>query len=114
MNLVDADIPIRVAKLAADAQIGVLIKAPLEGFKTRPDVPGYFRGELQIIVRHTNPVLGNEIAQLLADELTLADTDIGTYRIKQMYPLQLPVLYPANEADLYEIAINFDCAGIRL
>lgn len=94
----------------AEMQNVVMLLNPLNGFKGNRDIPGYFRGPFQVVVRHTDPLTGWDIANSVNQALTLKDVTVGGYFIQLFNPTTEPCLYPRNPAELYELSTNFDVA----
>lgn len=96
---------------------GVMFKGPLGGIPIDPYIEGYHKGKLQAIVRHTDPVLGEKLANQVikalivdAPQLFEATADRGPAEIKRLFPAQLPIKFPLLEGNMIEWSLNFDVA----
>lgn len=101
-------------EMPSDVKVGVMMKSPLAGVKVDPHLPGYYTPALQIIVRHNNPVAGNELANQLMKLLTVekpetheATPERGRAQINLFFPLSLPIRYPRLTGDTIEWSLNF-------
>lgn len=95
-------------------EIGVLIREPLSGIKVDHETPNYYRGRLQVITRHVDPVLGRQMAHLVQDTLKVdslesysASAERGKAHITYFWPDTLPVQFPRLEGNGYEWSQHF-------
>lgn len=116
LPFVDADIPVRVATLEASETKGIIVMTPLAGLSSNPELPNYFRGNVRIVVRDNSPEAGDALAELLmtAMEVKGAALILPNYKINQFISIHLPIMYPRNDAGLYEHSLTFDCVAQRL
>lgn len=91
-----------------DATNAVMIRLPLRGVEVDPNLPGYYKSRLTMVVRATEFVSGTEKAYEAMRAVTLFDTDLGEMYVKQMYPCSLPTPYPLSDGNLYEIQVSVD------
>jgi hypothetical protein len=108
--------PIRVATLAADQAIGVVVKTPIGGMATTPEMPRYSTGAMQVLVRHKEAMTGYQMALDIMEALTVLGepVELATYRIVTFYPVNEPIMFPSNLAGLFEFSINFMVHAVRL
>ena len=109
-NVVTSDVPIRASILKAQDKVGVMIMTPTTGLVRVEDIPKYYKGNVQIIVRNPDPELCYAMAESIMTVLEMTNTIIGQYNVKKMNVIDLPILYPRNDSDLYEVSINLYCA----
>jgi hypothetical protein len=103
--------------MPADIDVGVMLKSPLTGIAIDPYIPGYYQPVLQVIVRHTDPVIGEQLAYAVMDTLTVekdevfaANSERGQARIIRFYPRDLPIRFPRLEGKGIEWSLNFNTA----
>jgi Bacteriophage minor capsid protein len=91
---------------------GLLLKAPIAGIPTIPELPGYYKAPFQIIVRNLVQADGDALAAQATQVLTITEQSFnnldGTFamQIKQMYPTRLPIVYPRSTGNYTEWSIN--------
>jgi hypothetical protein len=102
---------IKTGALAATHEIGVLVKSPLDGMKVDPEMPGYVTGAIQIVVRHKDPIAGDALAKEISTKLTVKGTPMPLtgYTLKCFYPMSEPIMFPPNDAALFEFSVTFQC-----
>jgi hypothetical protein len=93
--------------LPAECSQGVLLRTPLTGTKINHELPGYFRGEFQLIVRQSgyDETLIKAIIETLTFERAWASTQFFMF----CRPRTLPVAYPLSKGNLVEHSVMFDC-----
>lgn len=106
-NIIFAD------EMQAQVTTGILIRSPLTGIPIDPELPNYFRGSIQVIVRSPKHELGETMSKALLDGLTiynapLLDENFKGMRIKRMVPKTLPIVYRRSDGNGKEWSINFD------
>lgn len=118
-KIVDAGIAVTgetlfLSEFPPDVKIGVMMREPLDGVKVDPHLPCYHKPNLQMIVRHINPVAGAAMAMAVSDVLTInqvenypATAERGKVQLNVFYPRTLPIRFPRLESDLIEWSINF-------
>lgn len=104
-------------RFPADADIGIGFFEPLGGIVVDPHRPGFFKPELQIIVRHKNITEGTELAKAVMKTLTVkgekfypANAERGAVMLKVFYPQTLPIQFPALDGNCTEWSVNFTTA----
>jgi hypothetical protein len=89
---------------------GILLRTPLVGTHVDPQLPGYFKSEVIVVVR--TPQSKYEEGLALTKEamraLTMYDTELDDISVKRMYPHKLPVTFPVTEGNFFEILVRFD------
>ncbi|MER9176315.1 minor capsid protein [Mesorhizobium sp. M0955] len=103
--------------MPADIKIGIMLRSPLSGIVVDPHIPGFHKPSMQVIVRHTDPVIGRRMALDLVDVLTVvgiedydATSARGAIRLSVFYPKTLPIQYPRLDGSCIEWSINFTTA----
>lgn len=97
-----------------EVTIGAMTKVPLQGIETDDCMDNYYRGDMQIITRHVNPVdgeiLANQIAKLLrvkTPEFHDPSAERGRAEIKFFHPMTLPIRFPRLEGNGFEWSQTF-------
>ena len=94
---------------------GILLRTPLNGIAIDHNLPGYFKGSLQAIVRSDSHELGDGLAASVSSALTLSNrifaSPNGSFlmKVNHLYPTNLPIIYPRSPGNIFEWSINFDC-----
>lgn len=103
--------------IPAEVNFAIMLKAPLTGVVIDPYLPGYHKPIIQAIVRHTNPVEGEAIANQLSAALTIAAPEHypanggrGSVMLSLFYARTLPIMYPRQDGNTFEWSINFNTA----
>lgn len=96
---------------------GVMFKNPLSGIPVDPYLPGFYKPNLQAIVRHIDPEAGDELSQQVIDALQVDEPEDfpetakrGRVRIHVFYPNILPIQFPRLEGNGFEWSLNFTTA----
>lgn len=105
--------------MPATVKIGVMLKAPLTGVAIDPYLPGYYKPTLQVIVRHTNPEVGEKLAMDVMEALTVqgpefhaATSEHGAVQIMRFFPRELPIRFPRLDGNELEWSLNFETAFV--
>lgn len=97
--------------------VGAIFTTHTQGVISTPDIPDYYRGQLQVIVRSNNPRQSLSQSQAISDLLSSqqrvkAGIGMGlilpTTEFKFIMPRHLPVVFPRSDGDFYEASTNFD------
>ena len=103
--------------MPAETSIGVMIKSPLSGIEINPYILGWHRTDMQVIIRHIDPVDGMKMALAVSRILTIdgsesfpASEERGPAHINLFIPKHLPIQFPRLEGNGYEFSINFTAA----
>lgn len=112
--LVDASIP-NVFVHRASATEHVLLRLPLEGTPVDHGMPGYYKTNVQVIVRRAKQADGDALARQLATLLTMSrrtfvEAGQPSIVVNLMTPTRLPIVYPRSEGDMIEWSLDFFCA----
>jgi hypothetical protein len=104
-----------VGTIPAGMTLAVMLAGPQVGVKVDPDMPGYHKTSLQMVVRAATSSTAEELAQLVSDSLeTETMTTIEKVRINHIRPRHLPIPFPRSGGDYYEAVVNFDLCFVRL
>jgi hypothetical protein len=103
--------------MPAECKVGVMIRTPLSGIAIDPFIEGWHKTQMQVIVRHTDPVEGAAMAAgviktLLVEtpEFYEASEERGPAHINVFYPGTLPIQYPRLEGNGLEFSMHFNAA----
>lgn len=95
--------------------IGLL--EPLDGIKIDPHMPGFYKPDLKIIVRHNEIGAGKALSTQLMDLLTITGEEFyagtperGRVMLKIFYPRSLPIQFPSLVGNTTEWSLNFQTA----
>jgi hypothetical protein len=102
-----------IHRMDAECVAGIMIRGPLDGIPTDDNLPDYYRGTLQIIIRNADQVAGDDIARRLAPVIEMqrrvfTDTDGSVLiDVKQIYLTKLPIIYMRSVGRSIEWSLNF-------
>lgn len=94
--------------LPAQAQAGTLLRNTLSPPVVNYEIPGYFHGEFQLIVRGSGYVTGPALIEEIIKVITLQETQLDGYYIRYARPQTLPVSFPMSKGNLVETSVTFD------
>lgn len=92
---------------------GILIRGPLDGIPTDDNLPDYYRGSMQVIIRSSNQVTGDDIARRLAPVIEMerrvftAPDGSLEMDVKQIFLTKLPIIYLRSVGRSIEWSLNF-------
>lgn len=109
---VDPD-TITINSMPSDVQEGAVLLTGYRGMSVDPELPGFHRGPMQLIVRSRLSKRAEEIALTLSDVLTINEQVIADNTFHYVRPLHLPVPFPKSNGDYYEASVNFDICFVR-
>jgi hypothetical protein len=99
--------------MPAGAQ-AILLRSPLAGTAINHELPGFFRGEFQIIVRSPDALEGEKLIKRVVEALTMADgEEVGTQTFKYCRPRHQPVAFPLSDGSLIETTVQMDCCFVE-
>jgi hypothetical protein len=108
------DIPLNTIYLHRMGEVpaGVLLRLPPDGIKHDWNMPGYHCTNLQAIVRHADQEAGDTMADKVERALKISNMEFSTagtlkLRIKQMYPMTKPIIYPRSDGNGIEWSLTF-------
>lgn len=102
--------------MPADIKSGVLIRSPLSGIKIDPNIPGWYKPRLQMIVRHHDIEAGINLAGQVVKAVRVEKSEIheqtenGRVRVAIFTPEHLPIQFPRSDGNGIEWSINFTTA----
>lgn len=102
-----------VQTIPADLSIGVMVASGYQGMKVDPELPGYHKGPMQLIVRAKTSLAAEEIALALSEILNFEGRDVGDILVNYIRPRHLPAVFPSSKGDHYEASVNFDICFVR-
>ena len=103
-------------RMPAECQVGVMFRTPLAGVQTDGEIPGWYKPNLQVIVRHTDPVEGQKLCDDVIKALIVeapehhVGPESGDVIISIFYPKHLPIDFPPLEGNGIEWSIVFTTA----
>lgn len=96
-------------------EVGVFTREPLTGIPVDAAMPNYYRGTMQVITRHTDPIQGRALAikaqnalKVMRLETYPASAERGRAHLTLFWPKTLPVRFPRLEGNGYEWSQHFD------
>lgn len=102
-----------VHTIPANVPTGAMLASGYQGMKIDPELPGYHKGSLQLIVRAKTSLAAEEIAQEISEILDFEGREVGDILINYIRPRHLPVVFPSSKGDHYEASVNFDICFVR-
>lgn len=100
--------------MPSEVSIGVMTRIPLEGIPEDANLPGYYKGRMQLIIRHIDPVEGRQMAKNVVGALRLqgvqnfpASAERGPAQLSLFYPESLPIEFPSLDSDSLEWSVHF-------
>lgn len=100
-----------------ECDIGAMTKVPLSGIAIDPHIENWYRGQIQVITRHTDPVAGDLLANKVAGVLRVLSPESyppsaerGRAQISVFYPETLPIRFPRLSGNGYEWSQHFKVA----
>ncbi len=102
-----------VHSMPADVQQGIMLRDPLSGTPVDPDLPDYYRGKLQVIIRSTTHAAGEDLAKRVGQSMKMFNRKFydldGALEMKvnHIFPAQLPIVYPHTPSRSIEWSLNF-------
>jgi len=103
--------------MPAEVNVGVMTRDPLQGVNVDPFIFGWYKPDLQLIVRHTDPVIGRQLCDKVIKALLVtsleqhpATEEHGPAHINLFYPRQEPIQFPRLEGNGIEWSLNFRTA----
>lgn len=76
-----------------------------------PELPGYFRGTFQVIVRCTRYQDGKAVTDRVLPALTIEGNEgspVAGYQVNYIRPRHKPIVYPRSDADVLECSVSTD------
>jgi hypothetical protein len=102
--------------MPAEIVVGVMVRVPLQGIQIDPYIKNHYRGELQVVTRHKDPVQGAQMAGEVQRTLTLygrefhpASIEHGDVNLDVFMPSTLPITFPRLSGNGHEWSQHFKC-----
>ena len=103
--------------MPADISVGVMTRVTLQGLPIDPHIPGYYRGEMQVITRHSDRRLGDVMAARVQRILEVtgghttypANDERGEVTLDLFQPITLPINFPRLSGNGFEFSQHFKC-----
>lgn len=109
-----------VGHMPSECQKGILLKDPLVGTPADPNLPGYYKSKLQLVVRAPTRFEGDNIAKEVGKAMTIYNREFfdldGNLELKvnHIYPAQLPIVYPYTPGNTIEWSLNFVTSYVQV
>lgn len=104
-----------VDMLPSEAARAILLRNPLSGTPIDHNLPGYYKGDFQLIVR--TPAGSYDAGELLIERVIEA-LSIDGVQVENLFfnycrPRTLPAVFPLSEGNLLEFSCMFDCCFVK-
>jgi hypothetical protein len=103
--------------LPSECAIGVMVRTSLSGIQIDPAIPGWYQTDMQVVVRHVDPVEGYTLATQVADLLFVetredysGSSERGAAHITLFQPKHLPIQFPRLDGNGFEFSQHFIAA----
>ncbi len=106
-----------------ESDVGAMLTSHNDGISTSPELPNYYKGPMQLIVRSTKPqnsldqamrlraLLDSNISRVSEEDIALI---LPHVKFNYLYARHFPVVYPRSDGNFYEASINFDVCFVAL
>lgn len=112
-GLAEKEATLFLQMLPAECEKGVLLRVPLTGTRIDPELPKYFRGKFQLIVRSHDYDEGRALIESVMDLLTFGELTVGSQAYQFCRATHLPVAFPLSSGNLIEYTVPFECAFVE-
>jgi hypothetical protein len=109
---IDSASQIFVYSMPADVSVGILLAPIPNTFYVNDEMPGYYRGEFLVVVRHKTQEQAQTLAEAISGRPSAPGAlDTKEYQgngrfIKRMKATTLPHAFPRSDGDFYEFLIQ--------
>lgn len=102
---------------------GAMITSHNTGLPVNNDIPDYYKGPFQLIVRANDPRSANAQATAIWNLLNSHEKEklgqgvtfeLPSIFVNFIYPRHLPVVYPRSDGDFFEASVNFDICFVAI
>lgn len=100
--------------MPAECPIGVMTRVPLQGIKIDINIPGWHRGSMQVVCRHTSPSLGKIFSDAMTKALIVecrehhpATAEHAEVALDLFFPETMPIFYPRLVGNEFEWSQTF-------
>lgn len=101
--------------MPAGATQAILLRSPLAGTAINHELPGFYRGEFQVIVRAADPVEGEKLMKKVVAALTLEPgAVVGAQTFNYCRPRTQPVAFPLSDGALIELSVQMDACFVEV
>lgn len=103
--------------------VGAMFTSLNTGMNASNELPDFYKGPLQLIVRSVSPKQAHDQAQAISDLLSShkrnalgvdAGLSLPTIKVNYIYPRHLPVVYPRSDGSFFEASVNFDICFVAV
>ena len=105
---------LRTGRVEAGVPRAVMVMLPLTGYEDGTDQQGgFYKGGQQIVVRSPDPEEAYAVSVALQEAMKVSggEVQLEKWTLKMFRPQGLPLLFPINDADLYETSLRFSVAA---
>lgn len=94
---------------------GVVLMNPYSGFQIDHELPRYYKGRFEVIVREKDHVEGKQLAKDVAQAITITTSQVVSgLDIRFVRPVNKPVIFPISDGAMLELSTHFEFAYIDL
>lgn len=97
-----------------DRTPAAMLVSGYQGMPIDQELPGYYRGPMQMIVRAKTSADAEEIATALMNGLWVHTTQMGSIYVNHLRPEHLPAVFPRSNGDFYEASVNFEVCFVAV
>lgn len=95
--------------LNADVKSGVMVTTT--GINIDWELRDFYQDTMYIVIRDVSVTAANKVADKVMSLLPIEDTEIDNVKFRFIRPLNLPTIFPRNDASLYELGISVEFAA---
>lgn len=101
-----------INQMPEDAEKSILLADPLSGIMVDHELPGYYQGQFDLVVRHSNYQQGEQLCKDAVAAIKMENVTIDAVRFLYLRDNHLPVSFPSSKADFIEFSVNcsFTCS----
>ena len=98
-----------VTEMPASCSVGVLLMSSYGGTPINHELPGYYKTEFRVVVRHTDYVSGRTLASKASKALSShAGFTAGDMLVRQCLPANLPRPYRRSAGGYWEFEVDVE------
>lgn len=95
--------------MPAEAQLGVLLRSPLNGVAVDWELIDYYKSSIQVIARSHDFEDGEAKIKAAVDALTIhMDTQVGGMWVRYLRAATLPAAFPLSKGNFTEFNVRMD------
>ena len=97
-------------RMPEEVNVGVLLTSPLTGVMIDHEMPGYYKSNFLMVIRHREIDTGLSLAETLSNVLSLQEQKLGDVVVNFIRPRFKPVVFPSSQGDNFEASVGFDAS----